>query len=626
MQSDVVIILLILVAQIHGKEIATHHMKYAKGATTYTENLVDKLVDKVFNSPEHFWHQHLSALETLTQVPGADAVVKAQPSSSRRGRRLLSKPASHSVLNLAERPGSLVAKTDFSPVEVPKNKASSKGDVEAGTSSPEAPEATASTDKQVKTTQALKDKVNSMTDSSGDKSWGVEAKDIVRLAVPMFFTGISWVTMAATDTALLGHVNSESLSSSAYSELWTRTIGVLLYQNVLRTFCSNAFGAKKFELVGIWAQVSLACLAPIMLVVALGQCLTAPILESFHAPVDIIPKAAYYSVVLAAALPARLGLQHLLPFFTSQRIMKPGTISAFSAMLANLVFGLIFVLGIPVPGWGGFGFAACPIVTACASWLQLLLMWGIYCAGQNLHKKCWPGWSCSHITADRVKQYLRMYVPAALSAASDFWRVSVIGVVAASMGKEQLAVFNSSFRLLWIFSTFIIGMASSVGIKVGQALGRNQPWTARRTTLTGTTMVASMLAVMGVVFYLIPRQLARIFSSDDRILDQFVESRLPLALMMVGMNLAIFLEAIPRALGRTRLMLYMSLVGSWLGQVPSVFLCTRLWRNDLVGIYTGASSGYALLCALYLFIIGRINWTNEAVLAMKRSEALGKSK
>lgn len=458
----------------------------------------------------------------------------------------------------------------------------------------------------------------------GNKGYLDEAYDIMKLGTPMFFTGVSWVAMAATDTALLGHVSTQSLTASAESSLWTSSIAVIIYGGVLRTFCSQAFGAKNYDLVGIWTQVSLVCLAPLMVLVAVGQMFTGPVLQAFHAPADIIPKSSYYAMVMTIALPARLLSYHIGPFLTSQKIMRPGAVCAAIAMIVNLVAGMILVLGIPIPNWKGFGFAACPAVTVGASWLQFLLTWGIFCQHQKLHKKCWPGWSFSHITANRVKQFLLMYVPAAMSSASDFWRVSVIGIIAASMGKDQIAVFNSSFRILWMFTTFIIGLASAVGIKVGIALGNNQPESARHTVSVGSTMVTSLLSVLGLVFYAIPRMLARIFSSDPRILDLFAQVRLPLATMMVGMNLAVFLEAIPRSLGRTKLVLKMSLLGSWIGQVPSVLLCTRLWRNDLVGVYTGTSVGYALVCIVYAFIIGRFDWKNEAVLAMKRSESLKK--
>lgn len=34
----------------------------------------------------------------------------------------------------------------------------------------------------------------------------------------------------------------------------------------------------------------------------------------------------------------------------------------------------------------------------------------------------WPGWQCAHFTRERVLEFARLYVPAALSTASSFWR------------------------------------------------------------------------------------------------------------------------------------------------------------------------------------------------------------
>jgi hypothetical protein len=44
------------------------------------------------------------------------------------------------------------------------------------------------------------------------------------------------------------------------------------------------------------------------------------------------------------------------------------------------------------------------------------------------------------------------------------------------------------------------------------------------------------------------------------------------------------------------------LLASWGGQVPAVFLCTRYWRSDLTGLYTGMSIGYGVLVGLYSLI------------------------
>jgi len=69
------------------------------------------------------------------------------------------------------------------------------------------------------------------------------------------------------------------------------------------------------------------------------------------------------------------------------------------------------------------------------------------------------------------------------------------------------------------------------------------------------------------------------------------------------MNFSVALERIPVAMGRTKTVLIIGLIGSWLGQVPGVFLFTIFWRHDLVGLFTGmvrldnASTGVALSLA-----------------------------
>ena len=63
-----------------------------------------------------------------------------------------------------------------------------------------------------------------------------------------------------------------------------------------------------------------------------------------------------------------------------------------------------------------------------------------------------------------------MYVPAALSIASDFWRFSLIGAIAGHLGEVEVGVFTSSYRILWICLTLSGAIAASAGIKIGMAL------------------------------------------------------------------------------------------------------------------------------------------------------------
>ncbi len=83
------------------------------------------------------------------------------------------------------------------------------------------------------------------------------------------------------------------------------------------------------------------------------------------------------------------------------------------------------------------------------------------------------------------------------------------------------------------------------------------------------------------------------------------------------MNFSVALERIPMAMGQTRTVLIIGLIGSWAGQVPGVFLLVHFWRQDLVGLFTGMVGAgcfcvflfaavlvIVVFCSDFLFLLG----------------------
>lgn len=455
---------------------------------------------------------------------------------------------------------------------------------------------------------------------------------ITKLAIPMFIAMVSWVALKVTDTAVLGHIGKSPLGNegtryldaTALSDLWTSSTGVFIQSRVVGTFCGQAFGAGNKQLVGIWLQVAYVVLGCVMVPVAICWCLTAPVLHGLHKTPQEVSDASYYALVLAICLPVRIGFSQLNSFFSAQKIMRPSVVCSTAGMLLNLVGNLILVLGIAIPNWSGLGFPACPWVTTFVEFVQLFILWFIYCHILGLHKECWPGWSWDHITRDRVVQFWKMYFPAALSIGSDFWRVAVIGAIASSIGPSDLAVFNASYRICWMALTFLGALAGGVGVQLNVALGKGSTSDAKRAATVGTAMAVAVLAVLAILILFIPRSLARIFSNDPAVLDKFEECRFPFAAFVVLMNLSVNIEKIPMAAGRVNSVFYAGLAGSWLGQVPGVILCTTLWRKDLYGLYTGVAAGYGLLVLLYAGIVLFLDWDKVVEEAQRRSETTTK--
>jgi Na+-driven multidrug efflux pump len=108
-----------------------------------------------------------------------------------------------------------------------------------------------------------------------------------------------------------------------------------------------------------------------------------------------------------------------------------------------------------------------------------------------------------------------MYFPAALAGASDWWRVSAIGVVAVSFDDDtSLAVFNSSYRILWICLIFIGSIGGALGVKVANFLGAGDVKRAKHTIVVALTIAAVLLTIFASIVLLLPSQAASIFTSD----------------------------------------------------------------------------------------------------------------
>jgi multidrug resistance protein, MATE family len=372
--------------------------------------------------------------------------------------------------------------------------------------------------------------------------------------------------MKTTDTALLGHVSEDALSATALSDLWTMCSAMLMQGRVLDILVGGAVGAGNPRLAGIYLQVAYFVIAFVAVLVIICWNLTEFVWTKFGSDPEIARMAGYYSSVLSISIPGQVLFGQLSQFFSAQRIMHPEVNSSTLALICNLIFGLIFVLGVPIPGWNGYGFKACPIVTTCVVYVQIITMWYIYIHKQRLHEAAWGGWEWQEITWARIKTFSNLYFPSSFGMASDFWRVAAIGIMAAHLGEEEVAVFNTSYRLMWIVLVCVMAIVGASGINMSMRLGSLDHTGAKQAGMVGVGLASIICAVVGLIVWAHIRAFGRIFTNDENFLNLFYQARTPFAITLVLMNISIAVEKIPYSMGRTQEVFWMGFVASWGGK------------------------------------------------------------
>jgi Na+-driven multidrug efflux pump len=201
--------------------------------------------------------------------------------------------------------------------------------------------------------------------------------------------------------------------------------------------------------------------------------------------------------------------------------------------------------------------------------------------------------------------------------------MSAVGGVSASLGPQHLAVFTASYRFLWMGLTLVSATAGAMGIQISMALGAGDvPGTLHSVRLGLSTIVAEVLG-LAAMLAIFPEPLGRLFSDDASIIAEFGRLRIPIAAMLVWMNLAVALERVLIAAGRVRAVFLCGVVGSWGGQVPFAVLLTWLVK-DVAAVYWGVVIGYAVLCSLLFRCIVTNDWEQSAREAKERSAPASK--
>ncbi|KAL3799012.1 hypothetical protein HJC23_005151 [Cyclotella cryptica] len=480
------------------------------------------------------------------------------------------------------------------------------------------------------------------------REFAKDVVDTIHLALPIFISRVSYVGMKTTDTALLGHVSGQALSAAALSDLWTMCTGVLLQGRILGILVGQSIGAQNHQIALVYLRISYIILGLLSVVVMISWGYTQKVWEALGQSTVLAKDAGYYSSVFIFMVPAQIGFDQLAQFFSAQRIMKPEVVTALMALIVNLMLGLVFVLGMPLPRFDGYGFVACPIVTVVVDWFQLIILstyfnWFLKSdqVWRNIMREVsfapveatsssrsqWNQLFTSlldGITKKRITTFSRLYFPAALSLSSDFWRMGVIGAMAASIGEREVGLFNASYRILWITLIFVGALSGASGIKVGLRLGNGNAMGARQAALVGLLLSILLVSVLSILVYFNSRAFGMVFTNDESYLDLFEECRLPFCCALFFMNLAVAIETIPINMGRTGIVFYAGFIASWLGQVPGVYFLTHFWSKDLYALYTGIAVGYFLLVFLYGAIVYSSDWQKYAELAMERAEVKSK--
>lgn len=448
-------------------------------------------------------------------------------------------------------------------------------------------------------------------DASASREAGlaVEIRPMMRLALPVVLSELGWIAMGVVDVMMVGGLGPEAIGAAGIGNIVFFSIaifgiGLLLGMD---TVISQSFGAGDVR----------DCHRSLVQGVYLALAVSVPLMALTAIALGILPKANIPPTVQALATPylaiQNLSLAPLLVFFALRRYLQgmnlalPVLVALGVANVANLFGNWVFVygrLGCPALGVAGSAWAT------LASRVAMLAFLAIYALMHAARTRNGLLQASLRFDAARMRLLIQLGLPTAIQLTLEIAVFCAAALLAAKLGEIPLAAHEIVLQVAGVAFMVPLGVSSAGAVRVGQAIGRNDPRGASRSGWTALGLGAGFMALSGLTMLLASGPILSIFSDERQVLATARSLLIAAAVFQVFDGLQVVGSGILRGLGETRIPMYATLAAHWAIGLPIGYVIAFPMRWGVIGLWIGLASGLVaagvMLLAAWVWRVRRL--------------------
>ena len=432
---------------------------------------------------------------------------------------------------------------------------------------------------------------------TGSTDWRGELRSLASLAFPVICTQLGIMLMGTVDVMVLGRLSKEALAAGALGH--ATSFGMLIFPMGillgLDPLIAQAYGAGEHERIKghLWRGSIIAILMSIPISIVMWDCEWLLGLMGQKEPLR--SQAATYMRALMPGNAAFLLFAVFRQVLQGMGIVRPALFAIIVANITNLVSNWVFVFG--HFGMPALGVAGSAYSTAISRWLMLffLILVSIRVLRRYRHA---PGGGALRPAAFR--RLFAIGLPVGFQISLEMWVFGTVAVIMGSLGSTELAGHQIALQLAALSFMVPLGLAGAAASRVGNAIGRGDQERARRAARLSLTLGASVMVFFGLLFALIPEQLARLFT-PDRSAIQMAALLLPIAAaFQIADGTQVVGAGILRGTADTRFPAIIAFIGYWVLGLPVGLLLAFTLGWGPRGLWWGLTLGLASVAVMFV--------------------------
>ncbi|KAM5588681.1 protein DETOXIFICATION 40-like [Rosa sericea] len=442
----------------------------------------------------------------------------------------------------------------------------------------------------------------------------VELKILFPLAAPAVVVYLLNNVISMSTQIYCGHLGNLQLAASSLGNTGIQVFayGLMLGMgSAVETLCGQAYGAHKYDMLGIYLQRSTILLMATGIPVMFIYIFSKPILIALGESATIASAAAIFVYGLIPQIFAYACNFPIQKFLQSQSIVFPSAYISAAALVVHVVLSWVVIYKL---GWGLLGAS----LMLSFSWWIIVVAQFVYILLSPRCKRTWTGFSMQAFSG--LWSFLKLSVASAVMLCLETWYYQIIVLIAGLLEDAEIALDALSVCMTisgWVFMV-AVGFNAAASVRIGNEIGAGHPKSAAFAVIIVTSTSFIISVVCAIVVLALRNVISYAFTEGETVSNAVSALSPYLAVSIMLNGIQPVLSGVAVGCGWQAFVAYVNVGCYYIIGVPLGCVLGFKFDFGAQGIWSGMIGGTFIQTVILLWVTLRTDWNKEVVNAKNR--------
>ncbi|KAL2473391.1 MATE efflux family protein [Forsythia ovata] len=423
----------------------------------------------------------------------------------------------------------------------------------------------------------------------------IELKILFKLAAPAIIVYLLNNVTSMSTQIFCGHLGNLELAASSLANNGIQLLayGVMLGMgSAVETLCGQAYGAHKYDMLGIYLQRStillMATAIPLMFIYIFSK----PILILLGESRSVASASALFVYGLIPQIFAYAANFPIQKFLQAQSIVNPSAYIAGAALVVHIFLTWLVLYKL---GWGLLGAA----LVLSFSWWIIVIAQFVYILTSANCKKTWNGFSIRAFHG--LWEFLKLSTASAVMLCLETWYFQILVLIAGNLPNPEITLDSLA-----------------ICVRISNELGAGHPKSAAFAVLVVTVSSTIIAIIFAILTMVLRHQISYAFTGGSAVADAVSDLAPVLAISLVLNGIQPVLSGVAVGCGWQAFVAYVNVGCYYVVGIPLGSVLGLKFNLGAKGIWSGMLGGTLMQTIILLWVTIRTDWNKEVEIAQSR--------